>query len=156
MGTSLIINLGFTISPWGRKGGILMDAGRGSEIDASRGAPLRSVGEGGGVGEGVEVFEGAGGFVRTGERDGEREFGVGGRSLSVGESRGGLAESAVAATCMSWRREVGGRGGKEGWEEGRGREGGGKGRLKRGRGGGKVGKRERGRGEGEGKRRREG
>ena len=101
-GTSLIINLGFTISPWGRKGGILMDAGRGSEIDASRGAPLRSVGEGGGVGEGVEVFEGAGGFVRTGERDGEREFGVGGRSLSVGESRGGLAESAVAATCMSW------------------------------------------------------
>ena len=56
VGMSLIINLGLTISPWGRKAGMLIDAGRGSEF-VSWGAPLRSVGEGGGVGEGVEVLE---------------------------------------------------------------------------------------------------
>ena len=103
-GMSLIINLGFTLSPWGRKAGRLIDAGRGSEIDSGRGPPLRSVGEGGGVGEGVEVFEGSGGLEKTGETDGEREFGVGGTSLSmglVGISRRELIESAGAAACMS-------------------------------------------------------
>ena len=101
---SLIINLGATISPWGRKAGRLIDAGRGSEIDAGRGASLRNVGEGGGVGEGVEVFELPGGLERMGERDGDREFGVGGTSLSmglVGVSRRELMESAGAATFMS-------------------------------------------------------
>ena len=59
VGTSLIINFGFTTSPWGRRAGRFIDAGRGSEVEG-RGEPLRSVGEGGGVGEGVEVAEGVG------------------------------------------------------------------------------------------------
>ena len=59
VGTSLIINFGLTTSPWGRRAGRFIDTGRGSEVEG-RGDPLRSVGEGGGVGEGVELAEGVG------------------------------------------------------------------------------------------------